>query len=193
MPRGSEDWWRPDGRESDGPSRVSDSAWTTTASAESMSRVRTPPACFGVDPLFFQFEVTCRLVTRVLQSCESFNKFRLGRRDCGGRGSDRLSRALELRLGAANGEQILMGVDTEQDFPRLKALIGADADLDHPAADFRGDVHHICLHQSLRRIGRDAIGDDAVDEQHGADHDHDLRHAAYRACRQFLALGARRN
>ena len=57
-------------------------------------------------------------------------------RDRGGRRPDRLPDGFELRLGAADGERILVGLDAEQDRAGLHALIGADADLDHPAADF---------------------------------------------------------
>ena len=88
-----------------------------------------------------QLECACRLVACVLALGDGLDQLRLRRCDRGGRGSDRLADGFELRLGAADRQNILVGIDAEQDRAGLDALIGIDADLDHPAADLRGDPH----------------------------------------------------
>src|SRR3546814_13515810 len=76
---------------------------------------------------------------------------------------------------------ILVGIDAEEDRAGRHALVGLDTDFDHPATDLGRDLDQIGLRQPLRRIGRVAVGGDAVEKEHDADGNHDPRHAAYGA------------
>ena len=154
-------------------------------------RLRLGPARFGMDPLLDQLECAFRLVACVLAQGNGLDQLRLRRCDRGGRRSDRLPNGFELRLGAADRQHVLVGLDAEQNLAGLDALIGVDADFDHPAAHLGGDLHQVRLHKGLRRVGRDAVGGDAVGEEDDTDRHHDQRQAAHRVCRR-LRLGGRR-
>src|SRR3546814_280427 len=58
-------------------------------------------------------------------------------------------------------------------------MVGPDPDLDHLAADLGCDLDQVGLRQSLRRVRREPVSGDAVDEQSSADRDHDQRDTAY--------------
>ena len=135
-----------------------------------------------------QLEGAPRLVACVLAAGDGFDEFRLCSCDRSGRCPDRLSGRLELRLGAADRQQVLVGIDAEKDLAGLDALIGVDTHLDHPATDLGGDLHQVRLHQRLRRVRRDAVGCDAVEKEYGPDRYHDQRQPPHRVCR-WLGLG----
>jgi hypothetical protein len=82
-------------------------------------------------PLLISSKSRARLVARVIPLSDGFDEFRLRRCDRSGRRPDSLSSGIELRLGAANGDQILLLFETEQDGTGLHPLVGADANLDH--------------------------------------------------------------
>ena len=160
------------------------------SAASSVARACVPRASEWT-PFLTSSKCAFRLIACVLAPGDGLDQLRLRRCDRGGRRSDRLSDGFELGLGAADRQHVLVGLDAEQDLAGLDALVGTYTDLDHPAADLGGDLHQVRLHEGLRRVRRDAVGGDAVEEEHGSDRHDDQRQAAHRVCRRFRPGGRR--
>ena len=90
-----------------------------------------------------------------------------------------LADARQFGLCLLKGDLEGLRVDAKQYIAGLHPLIVDNIHLDHPAGNFRRHAHHEGLDGRLRRVRREPVGDDRIEEQNHDQAENDQRPPPY--------------
>ena len=125
-------------------------------------------ARLGVDAALDELEDPGRLLLRVGELGAGVRDRRLGGRDAGRVGADRLAGAVDRGLRLADRHLVGLRIDAEEQVPALHHLVVDDRDLDHVARDLGRDADDVGLHRGVGAVGGEPVGDQVVGEDRQA-------------------------
>ena len=119
-------------------------------------------------PRSTSWKILRRLLLRVGELGLGVRHRRLGGRDAGRVGTDRLAGAVDRRLRLADRHLVGLRVDAEEQIASVHHLVVDDRDLDRVARHLGRDADDVGLHRGLGAVGGEPVGDQVVGEDHQA-------------------------
>ncbi len=117
--------------------------------------------------------------------CTLLINLRSGRFNVGDRNVCSLQRNRQVRFGGSDRNFVRLRIDPEQQLTPADAGIILDTNFADVAGDLGRNLRHERLNPRLRRVGREPVGEDVIDEQDQKDRKRDEDDLAHRTCRRW--------